>query len=49
MEKIAWNRWIRKVKDISVIITCIGIIIGGIVTIANMRSTWRQARLAGLS
>ena len=34
---------------ISVIITCLSIIIGLIVTISNMQSSWRQTRLAGLA
>lgn len=49
MKKIVWNTWVRRTKDISVIITCVSIVIGLIVTIANMQSSWKQTRLAGLT
>lgn len=44
-----WNKWVRRTKDISVIITCSSIIIGILVTLIEMRSSWKQTRFTGLT
>jgi hypothetical protein len=48
MNKSQWIACIRRVKDISVILTCVAICASLVVAFADLRSSWRRDRFAGI-
>ena len=43
----SWSLWIRRTKDIAIILTCLSIIVSIVVTLLGLRDGWRRDRLAG--
>ena len=48
MKARQWVACIRRVKDISVILTCVAICASLVVAFADLRSSWRRDRFAGI-
>ncbi len=45
--KFRVSRMIRGLKDLTLFVTCLSVIVGVVVTVSNMRTSMQQTRLAG--